>query len=74
MPSSDAQESQWYREERKMMLRFTKYLHESRCLFYRNFATNSHASVDYIQGQSPSPKVREYFYYIDHQGMVSNIL
>ena len=24
----------------------------------------------YIQGQSPEPKVREYFYFIDHQGMV----
>jgi hypothetical protein len=24
----------------------------------------------YIQGQSPEAKVREYFYYIDHQGMV----
>lgn len=26
--------------------------------------------VSYIQGQSPEPKIREYFYYIDHQGMV----
>lgn len=25
----------------------------------------------YVQGQSISPNVREYFYYIDHQGMVS---
>nr|XP_033342328.1 UPF0598 protein CG30010 isoform X4 [Megalopta genalis] len=25
---------------------------------------------DYKQGQSPEPKVREYFYYIDHQGML----
>ncbi|XP_078046139.1 UPF0598 protein CG30010 [Augochlora pura] len=24
----------------------------------------------YEQGQSPEPKVREYFYYIDHQGML----
>ena len=24
----------------------------------------------YVQGQSPEAKVREYFYYIDHQGMV----
>lgn len=24
----------------------------------------------YEQGQSPEPKVREYFYYIDHEGMV----
>lgn len=26
--------------------------------------------VKYVQGQSPEPRVREYFYYIDHQGMV----
>lgn len=26
--------------------------------------------VTYIQGQSPQPRVREYFYYIDHQGML----
>lgn len=26
--------------------------------------------VDYEQGQYPEPKVREYFYYIDHQGML----
>ncbi|XP_014220136.1 UPF0598 protein CG30010 [Trichogramma pretiosum] len=24
----------------------------------------------YVQGQSPMPKVREYFYFIDHQGML----
>ncbi|CAG9860102.1 unnamed protein product [Phyllotreta striolata] len=30
--------------------------------FFRN--------LTYIQGQSPEPKVREYFYYIDHQGML----
>lgn len=24
----------------------------------------------YVQGQSPQPNIREYFYYIDHQGMV----
>lgn len=24
----------------------------------------------YIQGQSPEPAIREYFYYIDHQGML----
>jgi hypothetical protein len=26
--------------------------------------------VSYVQGQSPEKNVREYFYYIDHQGMV----
>lgn len=29
--------------------------------------------VHYIQGQEPEPKIREYFYFIDHQGMVSNL-
>ncbi|XP_026738068.1 UPF0598 protein CG30010 [Trichoplusia ni] len=27
-------------------------------------------SVSYVQGQEPEPKIREYFYYIDHQGML----
>ena len=27
-------------------------------------------SASYIQGQSPEAKIREYFYYIDHQGML----
>ena len=26
--------------------------------------------VSYVQGQSPFPNSREYFYYIDHQGQV----
>ncbi|EDO32465.1 predicted protein [Nematostella vectensis] len=26
--------------------------------------------ISYVQGQSPAPKVREYFYYIDHQGQL----
>ncbi|CAL7940551.1 unnamed protein product [Xylocopa violacea] len=26
--------------------------------------------VKYVQGQSPEPRIREYFYYIDHQGML----
>ncbi|KAH3774322.1 hypothetical protein DPMN_175701 [Dreissena polymorpha] len=26
--------------------------------------------IHYIQGQSPEPKIREYFYYIDHQGQL----
>lgn len=25
----------------------------------------------YTQGQSPEPRIREYFYYLDHQGQVS---
>ncbi|XP_038208430.1 UPF0598 protein CG30010 [Zerene cesonia] len=27
-------------------------------------------SLKYVQGQEPEPKIREYFYYIDHQGML----
>ncbi|XP_071774531.1 UPF0598 protein C8orf82 homolog [Centroberyx gerrardi] len=27
-------------------------------------------SATYIQGQSPEPRIREYFYYIDHQGQL----
>jgi len=27
--------------------------------------------VHYVQGQSPEPRIREYFYYIDHQGQVT---
>lgn len=30
---------------------------------------NSH-SATYIQGQSPEARIREYFYYMDHQGML----
>lgn len=30
--------------------------------------------VSYVQGQEPEPKIREYFYYVDHQGMVKVIL
>ncbi|XP_067824680.1 UPF0598 protein C8orf82 homolog isoform X2 [Heptranchias perlo] len=26
--------------------------------------------VSYVQGQSPEPRIREYFYYIDHQGQL----
>lgn len=27
-------------------------------------------TISYVQGQSPKPSVREYFYYIDHQGQL----
>lgn len=30
----------------------------------------TYSTVSYVQGQSPEKKIREYFYYIDHQGMV----
>ncbi|XP_005188574.1 UPF0598 protein CG30010-like [Musca domestica] len=28
------------------------------------------STVQYVQGQEPEPKIREYFYYIDHEGML----
>ena len=34
----------------------------------------SSRSLHYIQGQAPEPNIREYFYYIDHQGQVNIIL
>ncbi|XP_066255354.1 UPF0598 protein CG30010 [Euwallacea similis] len=48
-----------------MILRFTKTnlrLYISQTQLFR--------SISYIQGQEPEPKVREYFYFIDHQGML----
>ncbi|XP_069572957.1 UPF0598 protein C8orf82 homolog isoform X2 [Brachyistius frenatus] len=30
--------------------------------------TASRTAASYVQGQSPEPRIREYFYYIDHQG------
>ncbi|XP_014280771.1 UPF0598 protein CG30010 [Halyomorpha halys] len=34
------------------------------------FTRASFSKVSYIQGQSPRKNIREYFYYIDHQGML----
>lgn len=31
----------------------------------------SRTTATYTQGQSPEPRIREYFYYIDHQGQVN---
>ncbi|XP_077441262.1 UPF0598 protein C8orf82 homolog [Vanacampus margaritifer] len=33
---------------------------------YRTVTT----AASYVQGQSPEPRIREYFYYIDHQGQL----
>ncbi|XP_072762802.1 UPF0598 protein CG30010 isoform X2 [Anoplolepis gracilipes] len=35
----------------------------------RKLPFSKRTCVTYVQGQSPQPRVREYFYYIDHQGM-----
>lgn len=53
---------------------------KSRC-FLKNFTifkdkvqiineNKTYSTVPYVQGQSPENKIREYFYYIDHQGML----
>lgn len=33
-------------------------------------ALSGAGGVSYTQGQSPEPRTREYFYYVDHQGQV----
>jgi len=30
----------------------------------------SYCLIHYVQGQSPETRVREYFYFVDHQGQV----
>ena len=47
-----------------ILFRENHKLHHLSAIFLR------HAS-NYIQGQAPEKDVREYFYYVDHQGMVS---
>ncbi|XP_016930552.2 UPF0598 protein CG30010 [Drosophila suzukii] len=34
------------------------------------FPSQLYRYLQYNQGQSPEPKIREYFYYIDHEGML----
>ena len=55
----------------KLDMLSTKLFRISAC--FKPFCRQSARCVSYIQGQSPEgePKVREYFYYIDHQGQVS---
>ncbi|PNI88662.1 C8orf82 isoform 3 [Pan troglodytes] len=33
-------------------------------------ACSGDGGVSYTQGQSPEPRTREYFYYVDHQGQL----
>ncbi|KAK9719547.1 protein of unknown function (DUF4505) [Popillia japonica] len=35
-----------------------------------NVIGSNHYCTTYVQGQEPEPRIREYFYYIDHQGML----
>ncbi|XP_058118383.1 UPF0598 protein CG30010 isoform X2 [Anopheles coustani] len=37
---------------------------------FLNISTIHVRNISHVQGQSPAPKVREYFYYIDHEGML----
>lgn len=40
------------------------------CLCAGHTASRNTATFTYTQGQSPEPRIREYFYYIDHQGQL----
>ncbi|XP_057665290.1 UPF0598 protein CG30010 [Diorhabda carinulata] len=42
----------------------------SKSIFRLKSITYQKKYVSYVQGQSPESNVREYFYYIDHQGML----
>lgn len=38
-----------------------------KCFIYNKY---KRGCKTYVQGQSPERRIREYFYYIDHQGML----
>ncbi|XP_068093996.1 UPF0598 protein C8orf82 homolog isoform X1 [Hyperolius riggenbachi] len=40
------------------------------CHWSRAVAPRGPRWLSYVQGQSPGPRLREYFYYIDHQGQL----
>ncbi|XP_012286384.1 UPF0598 protein CG30010 [Orussus abietinus] len=53
------------------LLRYNiQLLKQCESLLYSSNSRNSRNYATYIQGQCPEPRVREYFYYIDHQGML----
>lgn len=47
-----------------------KYMLKQNIVHLPCFAFTQKRLINYVQGQAPEPKVREYFYYIDHQGML----
>lgn len=56
----------------KYLLNKTRLIRASHGSLMSNFEVRlKNRFCSYIQGQSPEPRVREYFYYIDHQGMVN---
>lgn len=63
--------SVWSSPRAMLSLRFSALSFRSlpalRCL-----SAGSTTAARYIQGQSPEPRVREYFYYLDHHGQVRN--
>ncbi|CAL1592674.1 unnamed protein product [Knipowitschia caucasica] len=46
------------------------FLPYSRRLLFCAFGRRWCSGLSYVQGQSPEPRIREYFYYIDHQGQL----
>lgn len=53
--------------------KLTKMLSIRYKLIKNVFCKQNYRFLHYIQGQEPEAKVREYFYFIDHQGMVRNV-
>ncbi|XP_054714451.1 UPF0598 protein CG30010-like [Uloborus diversus] len=49
-------------------LNILKHLSFSTPAIYNRLKINRY--ISYVQGQSPQPNIREYFYFIDHQGML----
>lgn len=37
-----------------------------------SLSTHHVRTINYVQGQSQEPRTREYFYFIDHEGLVSS--
>lgn len=55
------------------MLNFLTLNTSKRCLF-DYMVKRTYCQALYTQGQRVDKKIREYFYYIDQEGMVNNIL
>ncbi|KAM4574576.1 UPF0598 protein C8orf82 homolog [Fundulus diaphanus] len=52
----------------RLVARSCRTLAAPRCL--PGGCITSRSTASYVQGQSPEPRIREYFYYIDHQGQL----
>ena len=76
-----ALKQEWLLQWKITIFKRTFFLVNMRHLFtlYSSFVSTGFLfrplrALHYVQGQSPEPKVREYFYYIDHQGQVKTII